>query len=99
MDYIEYFADKIIHYGEELENDINQPFVGKTIYVSGYFDLFHIGHLRFLEAASKLGDNLIVGVYGDEEGEETNFFDGNENGKIILEIISNFLKRVTIAKD
>uniref|UniRef100_A0A7E4VAB1 ethanolamine-phosphate cytidylyltransferase n=1 Tax=Panagrellus redivivus TaxID=6233 RepID=A0A7E4VAB1_PANRE len=36
------------------------------IYVSGSFDLFHIGHLCFLEEARKLGDYLIVGLYTDQ---------------------------------
>ncbi|HEA8265842.1 adenylyltransferase/cytidyltransferase family protein [Campylobacter lari] len=31
----------------------------------GTFDLFHYGHLRILERASKLGDELIVGVSSD----------------------------------
>jgi ethanolamine-phosphate cytidylyltransferase/choline-phosphate cytidylyltransferase len=29
-------------------------------------DLFHYGHVRFLERASKLGDMLVVGVHSDE---------------------------------
>lgn len=37
------------------------------IYVSGAFDLFHIGHLSFLEEARKLGDYLIVGIYSDAD--------------------------------
>ncbi|KJH40955.1 cytidyltransferase domain protein [Dictyocaulus viviparus] len=32
----------------------------KIVYVCGAFDLFHIGHLSFLEEAAKLGDYLIV---------------------------------------
>lgn len=32
----------------------------------GTFDLFHIGHLRLLERARALGDQLIVGVSTDE---------------------------------
>uniref|UniRef100_A0AC34QXG4 Ethanolamine-phosphate cytidylyltransferase n=1 Tax=Panagrolaimus sp. JU765 TaxID=591449 RepID=A0AC34QXG4_9BILA len=35
------------------------------VYVCGSFDLFHIGHLCFLEEARKLGDYLIVGIYSD----------------------------------
>lgn len=38
----------------------------KIIYVCGSFDLFHIGHLCFLEEARKLGDYLIVGIYSDQ---------------------------------
>ena len=35
------------------------------VVVTGVFDLLHIGHLRFLEAARHLGDTLIVGVEDD----------------------------------
>lgn len=35
-------------------------------YTSGVFDLFHVGHLRILQRASKIVDKLIVGVSTDE---------------------------------
>ncbi|XP_021966134.1 ethanolamine-phosphate cytidylyltransferase [Folsomia candida] len=37
----------------------------RVVYVAGTFDLFHPGHLAFLEAARALGDFLIVGLYDD----------------------------------
>ena len=37
-----------------------------TIITFGTFDLFHIGHLRILERAAKMGDRLIVGISTDE---------------------------------
>ncbi|KAK0397361.1 hypothetical protein QR680_002099 [Steinernema hermaphroditum] len=37
-----------------------------VVYVCGAFDLFHVGHLCFLEEARKLGDYLIVGIYSDQ---------------------------------
>lgn len=37
-----------------------------AILTFGTFDVFHVGHLRILEAARKLGDRLIVGVSSDE---------------------------------
>ncbi|KAI5637078.1 cytidylyltransferase-like domain-containing protein [Phthorimaea operculella] len=39
----------------------------KVVYVAGAFDLFHVGHLDFLEEASKQGDFLIVGLHTDLE--------------------------------
>jgi len=38
----------------------------EVVYTSGTWDLFHIGHLRFIEAASRLGDKLVVGVTTDD---------------------------------
>lgn len=38
----------------------------KVIYVAGAFDVFHIGHLAFLQKAAALGDFLIVGLHTDQ---------------------------------
>ena len=35
------------------------------MYVAGAFDLFHVGHLDFIEKARGLGDFLIVGLHTD----------------------------------
>jgi len=37
----------------------------KTVVVSGGFDPLHSGHIAYLQAAAKLGDNLVVGVNSD----------------------------------
>ncbi len=37
----------------------------KAIFANGCFDLLHVGHIRYLQAARALGDLLIVGVNGD----------------------------------
>jgi len=37
----------------------------RIVYVAGAFDLFHVGHLDFLEQASKLGEYVIVGIHTD----------------------------------
>lgn len=40
---------------------------GKTVvFTNGCFDILHIGHVSYLEAAKKLGDVLIVGVNSDD---------------------------------
>ena len=37
----------------------------RVVYVAGAFDLFHIGHLDFLEKAASEGDFLILGLHTD----------------------------------
>lgn len=37
-----------------------------SVITYGTFDLFHIGHLRLLERARALGDQLLVGVSSDD---------------------------------
>jgi D-glycero-beta-D-manno-heptose 1-phosphate adenylyltransferase len=40
---------------------------GRTLVATnGCFDLLHVGHVRYLQAARKLGDALVVGINGDE---------------------------------
>ncbi|MBN1900517.1 D-glycero-beta-D-manno-heptose-7-phosphate kinase [Candidatus Sumerlaeota bacterium] len=38
---------------------------GKVVFTNGCFDLIHIGHIKFLQEARKLGDCLIVGINTD----------------------------------
>lgn len=38
---------------------------GKLVAISGGFDPMHIGHVRYINAAKKLGDYLVVIVNGD----------------------------------
>jgi D-beta-D-heptose 7-phosphate kinase/D-beta-D-heptose 1-phosphate adenosyltransferase len=37
----------------------------RIVFTNGCFDLMHVGHLRYLEAARELGDLLVVGVNSD----------------------------------
>jgi len=40
---------------------------GNTIaFANGAFDLLHVGHVRYLQDASRVADVLIVGVNGDD---------------------------------
>jgi len=39
---------------------------GRTIVLAnGCFDILHVGHIRYLEAAKELGDVLVVGINSD----------------------------------
>ena len=42
----------------------------KIVATNGCFDLLHVGHVRYLNAARALGDALIVGINGDESVRE-----------------------------
>ncbi|MDB6146682.1 MAG: D-beta-D-heptose 1-phosphate adenylyltransferase [Spartobacteria bacterium] len=37
----------------------------KLVVTNGCFDLLHVGHVRYLQAARALGDVLLVGINGD----------------------------------
>ncbi len=39
----------------------------RIVFANGCFDVLHVGHVRYLEAARALGDLLIVGVNSDEQ--------------------------------
>lgn len=38
---------------------------GPVVFTNGHFDLLHVGHVRYLQAARALGDTLIVGLNSD----------------------------------
>lgn len=38
----------------------------RTVFTNGCFDILHQGHVRYLHAARKLGDALVVGINSDE---------------------------------
>lgn len=44
--------------------------MGKIIYTYGVFDILHIGHIKLLQRAKKLGDYLIVGIVMDKAVQE-----------------------------
>ena len=37
----------------------------RIVFTNGCFDLMHIGHTRYLQAAKALGDVLVIGVNSD----------------------------------
>lgn len=38
---------------------------GAVVFTNGHFDLLHVGHLRYLQAARALGDALVIGLNSD----------------------------------
>jgi D-beta-D-heptose 7-phosphate kinase/D-beta-D-heptose 1-phosphate adenosyltransferase len=38
----------------------------KIVFTNGCFDILHIGHIKYLDEAKKLGDILIIGINTDE---------------------------------
>jgi rfaE bifunctional protein nucleotidyltransferase chain/domain len=45
--------------------DVRRARGERLVLANGCFDLLHVGHVRYLEAARGLGDWLVVGVNGD----------------------------------
>jgi D-glycero-beta-D-manno-heptose 1-phosphate adenylyltransferase len=42
----------------------------KIVATNGCFDLLHVGHVRYLQAARALGDLLVIGLNGDRSVHE-----------------------------
>lgn len=71
----------------------------KIVLANGCFDLFHVGHIRYLAGAKSLGDCLIVGINSDEQvrklkGENRPFMPEQERAEIISAV--RFVDFVTI---
>ena len=37
----------------------------KIVFTNGCFDILHVGHIRYLKSAGKLGDKLVLGLISD----------------------------------
>lgn len=71
----------------------------KIVLANGCFDLFHVGHIRYLAGAKMLGDILIVGINSDKQvkylkGGNRPFMPENERAEIISAL--RFVDFVTI---
>ena len=69
------------------------------VLANGCFDLFHVGHIRYLAGAKMLGDVLVVGINSDEQvrrlkGANRPFMPENERAEIISAL--RFVDFVTI---
>jgi len=71
----------------------------RIVLANGCFDLFHVGHIRYLAGARALGDCLIVGINSDEQvrrlkGENRPFMPETERAEIVSAL--RFVNYVTI---
>ena len=71
----------------------------KIVLANGCFDLFHVGHIRYLAGAKVLADILIVGLNSDEQvrklkGEKRPFMPEKERAEIVAAL--KFVDYVTI---
>jgi D-glycero-beta-D-manno-heptose 1-phosphate adenylyltransferase len=58
---------KIIRLEELAERSARLRLEGKRVVATnGCFDILHVGHVRYLAAAQKIGDVLVVGLNGDD---------------------------------
>ena len=55
-----------MNYVQEISSNINEGLVVKRVITFGTYDLFHFGHLRILQRAREMGEELIVGVSSDQ---------------------------------
>lgn len=80
----------LIHSRESLISYIDElrKVGSKIVLANGCFDLFHVGHLRYLAAAAEVADRLIVAVNSDEQarrlkGDGRPYTEENERAEII----------------
>lgn len=71
----------------------------KIVLANGCFDLFHVGHIRYLAGAKAIGDILIVGINSDAQvrrlkGENRPYMPEQERAEIISAL--KFVDYVTI---
>lgn len=74
----------------------------RIVLANGCFDLFHVGHIRYLAGAKALGDVLIVGINSDEQvrrlkGENRPYMPELERAEIVSAL--KFVDYVTIFEE
>ena len=78
---------------EELKKEIDdlQANGKKVVFTNGCFDILHVGHVRYLKEARKLGDALILGLNSDSsvrsiKGEERPLNPETERAEVIASL-------------
>ncbi|HEV8117293.1 MAG TPA: adenylyltransferase/cytidyltransferase family protein [Thermoanaerobaculia bacterium] len=86
-------GSKILAREALLEAAARQKAAGRSIvFANGGFDLFHVGHVRYLEAARGEGNFLVVGVNSDRsvraaKGPGRPIFPENERAEIVAALL------------
>lgn len=94
------FAAPILKRNELVASVANERAGGKRIILTnGCFDIFHVGHIRYLSAAKALDGFLIVAINSDEQVEKLKgngrpFMPQNERAEMISSF--RFVDAVTI---
>ena len=84
----DYFAP-ILPLSELVDTIAASREAGSTIVLAnGCFDLFHVGHLRYLAGAKQVGDILVVGINSDRQtrllkGSDRPFINEKERAEIV----------------
>jgi rfaE bifunctional protein nucleotidyltransferase chain/domain len=78
---------------EEMRNEVELLKAGgkKIVFTNGCFDILHVGHARYLGAARRLGDVLIVAVNSDSsvraiKGERRPLVPENERAEVLASL-------------
>lgn len=74
----------------------------RLVFTNGVFDLLHVGHVRYLEQARKLGDALVVAINSDRtvrelKGPDRPVFNEAERAEILAAV--RWVDYVTIFDD
>jgi D-beta-D-heptose 7-phosphate kinase/D-beta-D-heptose 1-phosphate adenosyltransferase len=72
-----------VKYREELKRQKR-----KVVFTNGCFDIIHYGHIQYLFAAAKLGDELFIGLNSDSsvrklKGDKRPVFPASERAEIL----------------
>ena len=78
---------------QELGNSLPGKSKDKLVLTGGCFDILHIGHMRFLSEAKRMGDYLVVLLESDEnvkkvKGENRPIFIQKERAEMIAALAS-----------
>ena len=99
MNSIEFFAPVLDRTRLAARAAIERQKGGKIVLANGCFDFFHVGHVRYLAGAKRLGDCLIVAINSDEQvrklkGENRPLMPEQERAEILSAL--KFVDYVTI---